>query len=453
MTTKNTNLAIFCDFLKWIEPFAPAYQRPRVYFVARRQGSSFEILKCRIFLFDHDDSSQPQSMRSENFVAGYFYLEGHYFRDFVLNLLNGKADFDGLDATIEISAADEPIFSKFHPEGLAAQNRLSVLSFVGKSLDAFISPSVDWELKAARPPYDGLADLFGDFRLGPPSANSYVLEIVAGQTGAVDYNSSVADGIAQPCVRIDSRLDRTQCELSVRIIEGTRIIRKTLPSSDFLWTSTDKLHLGSVKVESPPAALLNCTLIYRGQAVHTAWLKDPSQTQNSHRTVLESIDPSLNVLSALLSGDTAKERGSNSRDLERGIAWLAWLLGFAPLNVGSDRKLSDAVDVVAYSPTGHYAVIECTTALLKADNKLTNLAGRAERIRAALTGAGNHFSKVVPIIVSTRPRDELKADFEAATALGITVITREDIENAFALRSLFAPNAEALLSEAARDRL
>ena len=86
------------------------------------------------------------------------------------------------------------------------------------------------------------------------------------------------------------------------------------------------------------------------------------------------------------------------------------MLGFSVIHFGGTPKTSDAPDLIAVTPQGHYAIIECTTGLLKAANKLPHLVERAEKTRQALIASGHGYLRVLPIIVTNKRRDEVKAD-------------------------------------------
>ncbi len=143
----------------------------------------------------------------------------------------------------------------------------------------------------------------------------------------------------------------------------------------------------------------------------------------------------------------AQNRGANARDLEIAVAWLLWILGFSTTHIGGTPKTSDAPDLIATTPEGHFVVIECTTGLLKEDHKLPHLVGRTERIRQSLAASGNQHLKVLPIIVTTKTRDEIKAELEPAYKMGILVATREDFPQLIN-RTILFPDPSRLYADA-----
>ena len=65
--------------------------------------------------------------------------------------------------------------------------RFNVLTIMGGQLALIRQPDIDWEIKAASPPYDGLQELANELNLGPLVDTTGRVEIVA-------YNVAVIDG-------------------------------------------------------------------------------------------------------------------------------------------------------------------------------------------------------------------------------------------------------------------
>jgi hypothetical protein len=54
------------------------------------------------------------------------------------------------------------------------------------------------------------------------------------------------------------------------------------------------------------------------------------------------------ILNDFLSKSGA--RGRDGRDLESGIAWLLWMLGFSVAHLGGTDRTQDAADLIATTP-------------------------------------------------------------------------------------------------------
>ena len=82
-------------------------------------------------------------------------------------------------------------------------------------------------------------------------------------------------------------------------------------------------------------------------------------------------------------------------------------------------------------------MIECTTGLLKEESKLSLLYARTQTVRRALEASGHGHLRVLPIIVTSKSREDIKAEIEQAERHGIVVATREDLEDALTRTQIF----------------
>jgi Holliday junction resolvase len=159
-------------------------------------------------------------------------------------------------------------------------------------------------------------------------------------------------------------------------------------------------------------------------------------------------DPQLSVTRELVMTEPGKGKTGKSGELETGLAWMLWLLGFSVVHFGTTSKMSDAVDIVAVTPNGHYAMIECTTGHLKSDHKLSSLVARTARVKAELEKNGIRNVKIISVMVTNRPREEIRADLEQADKLGVLVVSRETLDRVFAVQSKLHPDADKYYREA-----
>jgi len=221
--------------------------------------------------------------------------------------------------------------------------------------------------------------------------------------------------------------------------------RASISGAALSWSDTENFQHGEVKMEVRAGAAVHCVACYADQAQHHWWIADPATAQNPFRAVHQAFDSKLEVLHELIS--KAQSRGANARDLEVAVSWLLWMLGFSATHIGAAPKTSDGPDLIAATPLGNFAVIECTTGILKEDNKLPHLVQRAEKVRETLAASGHQHLRVLPILVTTKTRDEVKADLEQAHKLGVLVATREDFSELIN-RTLVFPDANRLYAQA-----
>lgn len=204
---------------------------------------------------------------------------------------------------------------------------------------------------------------------------------------------------------------------------------------------------GSTKIQVPRAAVVQAYASYSGIVYHQGWIADPSMAQNPRRASYEAFDRELASIADFLAKQPGK---GNARDLESGVAWLLWMLGFSVTNLGQTPKLQEAPDLIATTPQGHFAVIECTTGPLKTDNKLPLLIERSEIVRSRLEASNNQHLKVLPVIVTSKKRSEIRGDIEQAERLGVLIITAETLAAALP-RTLERGDADVIFLEGERE--
>jgi Holliday junction resolvase len=109
------------------------------------------------------------------------------------------------------------------------------------------------------------------------------------------------------------------------------------------------------------------------------------------------------------------------------------MLGFSAAAIG---RTQNTPDILAVTPRGRYLVIECTTGGLA--STVSVLLARTGLVRQRLQSSG-HSAEVLPVLVTSKHREDVKADIPAAEQNGVVVVTREDlltlVDRTFVLRS------------------
>ena len=450
---KHDQLAIDGFFLG-LAPLVEAYEKyTSISYLAVKQGDAFVLVQGRLFLNTATSEIPIGHFQTENICAGHFPIAALNMdmRGVVEQLTTGKLHCPNVE--ILFPPADGGsyaiYYSPFHPDGLQNGNRLDILALTGaRRTEYFRQPHFDWEVKAATTPYDSVAELLGDYRLGTLRGDAANFEIIASNVAAVDFSSSIVGTKARPAVLLAGGLTPEKVTLGYRVFSQGRVTRRgTIAGAAMQWSPRDALQRGVAELDIPQAAVLHCFASYAGLAQHQGWLSDPATVQNPHRAVYDLFDEKLEILQDFLT--KAQGKGRNARDLEAGVSWLLWMLGFSVAHLGGTGKTQDAPDLIATTPRGNFAVIECTTGLLKAENKLALLVERAEALKRRLEASGNRHLRVLPIIVTSKMREEVRADLEQAERLGVVVMTRESLEDGLK-RTLVLPDAEALFAEGER---
>jgi hypothetical protein len=105
---------------------------------------------------------------------------------------------------------------------------------------------------------------------------------------------------------------------------------------------------------------------------------------------------------------------------------MLWMGGFSAIHLG-ENGTTDAPDVIAVAPSGQVVVVECTTGGLRTDGKLQKLVDRTLEIRQQLADSNLGYLRVLPVMVTTRPREEVEQDLPDFERRGILVASQEDL--------------------------
>lgn len=435
-------------FFEAAKPVEAAYRNDVFSFVAVKHMDVFTLVQARL-VRSTDPGVSTEALQTDLVKAGRFRLAdlGIGIDEFLKAALLGSLPTPTGDVRFPPGDAGRyrAVFEPFHQDGLQNQSRLGVLEIEGGAAGGYMDvPAIDWHLRAALTPFHGLSDLLYSLELG--SFRDHLnIAVVAPAAMLIDAASMVDGTTAHVVARLAHGLPEASVQLGYRIVDqGKTVSRASLSGGDMRWTNEPGYRVGRVDIEVPSAAVVQCFATVCGVAQHFYWIADPSTSQNPRRAAYQVFDPQLDVLRDFIS---RQGRGHNARDLEVGVSWLLWLLGFSVANLGGTAKTQDFADVVATTPGGHFVVIECTTGLLKADNKLPLLIQRTEALRQSIERSNHRHLKVLPVLVTSRSRQEVRADLDQAERLGVLVLTADELRDAPDRSHLF-PDADQLFREA-----
>jgi hypothetical protein len=439
-------------FLSNIAPWESAYTDIGLSYFAIRKDNVQNLLQGRLFFNTVLTTIPHKQFKTNDILAGYFPISELKvgYRDLITQLATHgriKTPIGELVFPTEDNGRVATEFNPFHREGIRNGNRLTVLTLSGARGPLFVKqPDLDWELKAGPEPFDSLNELLLEYSLGTYRQDFTNIEVVAFQVGAVDLNSRVEGEDAEPSVFLAKSLDTNKCQIGFRIIApGQKFIRGSISGRDLTWLEQPQFLVGKGKVKIPRGAVLQCIVSYAGFAQHQGWIADPKNFQNPRRTALEEFDLNLEVLRDYLFEE--QNRRKESRHFEFGVAWLMWLLGFSVAQAGGTPRTSDSADIIATTPKGNMLIVECTTGLLKTENKLSKLIERTEAVRKRLESSGHSYLRLLPVIVTALSREEVRADLDQAKNLGVVVVTKETLTEAVT-RTIIASDPEKFFEEA-----
>lgn len=435
-------------FFEALRPVEQGYPNDTFAFVAIKHLGVFNLVQARLF---RNPDNDPTGARFETdmILAGRFAISELKLssEEIIRSALLGSVPTPMCELRFPPGEAGRYAFQyePFHQEGLTKQQRLSILRLDGATTDGYVDvDALGWHLRAAAKPYHDLQDLLFSFGLGF-LREQLNIETIAFPVSLVDTTSHISGTKAHVGVRLANSLDPENVTFGYRVLhQGGTIARDSLKGRALSWEQRPGFQLGRSTIEVPATAVVQCFASFNGNAQHFYWIVDSSTSQNPRRTTFEAFDPGLSLLREFL---VRQGRGQNARDLEMGVSWLLWLLGFSTATLGGTARTQDFADVIATTSEGHIVVIECTTGLLKADNKLPQLIQRTQLVRARIQSSDNRHLKVLPVLVTSKTREEVRADLDQAERLGVLIVTKEDLDDAPS-RTLTMPNADALFREA-----
>jgi hypothetical protein len=445
------------EFQAAIEPWMVGYEHNSFTYVARKQDNAFVIAQAALWLNSTESKTPFRAFETKNLCAEHFKLSdvGKTAQQYITNLHEGKVITPRGERLFPSEHSNHHVarYEPFHPSALQSQSRVNVLQLKGIDQILDNGPSIlDWELRGADTPYDTVQELFADYALGGLFTDKITVEVIATSVMGFDGDVSKIEGeIAKIVIRLANTLDVSNAAVGFREITPGKVNRGKIRGPQFSWSKTDFAQIGTFELKVARAAILHCYAMYNNVAQTHWYITDPTTSQNPRRVMFDSFDTGLGILREFLSRSNV--RGQDARDLEVGVAWLFWMLGFNPVQLGLTSRTQDFADLLLVTPNGHASIVQCTTGLLRADNKLPKLVARHSTVRARLDQSNNRHVKLLPIMVSTLTKAELQADLEQAEKLGVGVLSREDLDQLVNRTTLTgnADNGSILPKKQSRD--
>ncbi|OJY56600.1 hypothetical protein [Thiobacillus sp. 0-1251] len=434
-------------FLDVIRPWSSAYADATFGFVGIRNGERISILHGHLILGGGEFPTK--NVEAGCIVGGIYRLAdfGESYESALEKLSTGVMVTPYGDAGVlvgrdgRISAVFNP-----HPFGFAnAQSRVTKFSLYGAQGNYL--PSFDeltLALRAAEAPYDSIEEFANDFAIAGFRRDIAVIDVTANNVAAVDLTRKVVGNTAGIGVMLASKLDPQKCSVGYKVVSKGQVIdRKRISGEDFQWSDRGTLRYGTTDVPVPQGSVVQCFASYSGHLQHHGWIADPDTFPNVRRVLHHGFDSNLEGLKTYLFDEKHQEK--NSRDFEVGVSNLLFMLGFSvdPL-IG--KKLESGPDIVATTNNGDVVLVECTINQINKDGKLGKLVDRAEVIRSHLDNSAYGHLRVLPVIVTARPKDAVgQFDVDAARSQGVLIITKENLMDAIE-RSVVSQDPDKLFA-------
>ena len=450
-------------YLAVLKPWLQCYRRAVVSYCALKTTSGPTVLVAKIELRVVEDEQL-------NVAGGSIDTECLILRQTVLSVDADRVNsivrdaFKGLlpdpdstpklvsDQSSQLEAAVHPHRHPLLPSGA----RIPTALISGAPRHALVtavtdSDAMDWELRAASVPFGGLHEALDYF--GLPNfdriGDATRIEVLAECPAIIHGNSRLEGERLKLEVWSSAAIDRD------RLRVGLKIYRDAVPGRagtvdrlvfPFAEATSRKLSDARVSIvlekHVGPTRLVQAFLSLDNSALHEWYITDPARGLNLRHVLHTSVDASLENLKHLLF----ETQSNQSENFEQGVALLLNMLGFTTALHGQVHGFKEGVDIVAQTPSGRVALVECTIGLPSNKDKLKKLALRHVDLRRHLNEQGFNYVETLPIVVTPLRRDEVVADLPEAARLGIAVGTLEDLQGALE-RAQLLPESEVLYNE------
>jgi hypothetical protein len=303
------------------------------------------------------------------------------------------------------------------------------------------SADVDWHLRALNPPFMDLTGLFASHGLTNPGHDQTLIEIRAPAPVVIEQKEScISNGQAHIVVTAANGLNLDELRIGFHESrDSPKPLRGQLNPDSIRWKDSGAFRRGEATFAVGDRTSCYTFLSYRGVGVQQASIVDKSKTFNLRYAVHAAFDPDLEVVRRMLF-DSKRD----AKAFEDGVAMVFGLLGFSVVQHGRSKKLSDATDLVAITPSGTTAAIECTLGTPTHGGQVSTALQRSEAIRKSLHAKGTK-SEVVPIVVTAMASDEVVHERSEAEGRGVLVMCADDLDGL--LQSIqVTPNPDEWLS-------
>jgi hypothetical protein len=448
----------FENFESLIASWEKAYRFADIAYVGIKTKEGLRLLLGRIILQPFYEKKNKVSFqcKTEHVIAEHFVLDiaSLGFKSLLDKTRKGELPTaKGLTIPLTIEGQPSVYFSPIrHPfvaDGIRLPNlRISGIEIHNLIIGADNHLDIDWELKSANEPFNDFDELLR--QCGLPAqremGSSTSIEIIA-PTPAIISDASVIENneIKIEC-RIASSLATAKVRLGYKVFQGAVIgHRESIEGAKLKWKKDNNSKIGICRLKIEDASLVQAFISYAGVALHQWWITDPNKRLNPRHAIHQIFDDDLELLKKML----LKPEVDKPYAFEHAVSMLMNLLGYSVSNYGRIPKLQKGPDVIAISPAGNIAVVECTVGLIDENDKLAKLVQRAKLIQDKLNSAGYGYMQLQRVVVTPLSRSEIAANLDVAGKYDIAVICKEDIEGMISQVSL-PLNPEKLFEDAKR---
>lgn len=396
------------------------------------QGTHLLFGKVRLETASSLPAQAPISFEREHLLAGTTSAEirADDVERILANAKNGQLEGPQGPLTLAMDQGRDRFDFYWYPTGKAFPSTLRVSG--ARPHSGVNDQELDWEVQTGEIPFASLDELLS--MLGLPSWNrgseATTLQIAAASPASILPTSRIAKGAGVIDLLAAKALDTTKLRLGLQVAgKDAEPERLSTSGREIEWRDRQNSKIASYTITVGDALTVRAFLSHEGILIDECSLSDPQKQPNLGSAVHRVADPNFSLLQKLLL-DPGKR---DANEFENAVSLLLNMLGLSAAHYGLMRDFREGPDIIALSPSGNLLVIECTTGFPDVKDKLTKLTGRISRIKTALMEAGHANCEILPMLVTSLPRDEVKANIQNAEELGVAVVCKEELQNALQL--------------------
>ena len=291
------------------------------------------------------------------------------------------------------------------------------------SINRLKGAEIKTELKTGDSPFNDIGDLVSALGLADllQDTSNPIIEIKCGQPAIILGNSQFTEEGFEVLVRVSKSVDPRLVKVGFKTY-GSGIKRGVVSLHPLDKHEMEGALDFKATVRERDIAGIQLYLSLQGDLIHQLFQSNPARTLNVYSGIYKHIDANLEHLRNLLFNS-----GSKSREFEKGVSFLAEILGFITMHFGSYAPFEQTFDIAAISPAGTILLVECATDVVSIQEKLSKLVNRRSRMESHLKTQGWISLNIQPVFVTPLSADVLKADHEYAGKHNVAMIHKEEL--------------------------
>ena len=430
------------EFSALVRPWLDGYDRVRVSAIGVKKGDARHVLSAKIELVPtFDNVSLANRELNDAIFWGRMVTAAFSSKDFtalVQGFMEGRIEIGGVHGTLPADHSTNPpspwFYSGHPPRELKVHQgpRRPHIKVTRGSRNVCLyqeigSQEVEWHLHTHKPPYRNLRDLYEDFDLPHDESNDATLiELHAPSPIELTSESRLNDGRVSVSLKAAPAISRRDVSVGyvAETMQGPQ--RGNIESSSIVWEHAKETSKAVVQLPVSDCLFADCFLTFSGKGVQHIRVAESKRKLNMRAAIQNAYDPGLAKLRQLLleakSGDTKR--------FEDAVAILLTMLGFNVAPHGRAKKLDEAPDIAAITPSGKVAIVECTVDLPNKGEQVATVLKRTEFARRSLDAAGWNETELLPVIVTLLPAGATGGHKEEAELRNVLVLCAEDLEAA-----------------------